>query len=52
VALAFHYRRYIIRRDKFDWEEEDEDDDDLPQPDNKISTTGENPNAGETEKER
>lgn len=27
VALAFYYRKYIIRRNKFDWElEEDEDD--------------------------
>ena len=24
VALAFYYRKYIIRRDKFDWEEEEE----------------------------
>jgi hypothetical protein len=25
VALAFYYRRYIIRRDKFEWEEEEEE---------------------------
>lgn len=25
VILAFGYRKYIIRRDKFDWEEEEED---------------------------
>lgn len=25
VALAWHYRKYIIRRDKFDWEEEEEE---------------------------
>jgi len=25
VVLAFYYRRYIIRRDKFDWEEEEEE---------------------------
>lgn len=24
VVLAFYYRRYIIRRDKFDWEDEEE----------------------------
>ncbi len=24
VVLAFYYRKYIIRRDKFDWEEEEE----------------------------
>ena len=26
VVLAFYYRKYIIRRDKFDWEDEEEDD--------------------------
>ncbi|MCF6332243.1 MAG: rhomboid family intramembrane serine protease [Draconibacterium sp.] len=55
VVLAFYYRRYIIRRDKFDWEDEEENDDDesenqdtelLFQPlkkndlDNNISHTG------------
>jgi hypothetical protein len=25
VVLAWHYRKYIIRRDKFDWEEEEEE---------------------------
>jgi membrane associated rhomboid family serine protease len=25
VALAFYYRKYIIRRDKFDWEEDEEE---------------------------
>ena len=25
LALAWHYRKYIIRRDKFDWEEEEEE---------------------------
>jgi mannitol-specific phosphotransferase system IIBC component len=25
VVLAFYYRKYIIRRDKFDWEEEEEE---------------------------
>jgi hypothetical protein len=52
VALAFHYRKYIIRRDKFDWEEEKEDDGDLPLPDSENSNINKNPNAGETEKER
>ncbi|WP_319590658.1 rhomboid family intramembrane serine protease [uncultured Draconibacterium sp.] len=26
VALAFYYRKYIVRREKFDWEDEPEDD--------------------------
>lgn len=26
ILLALYYRKYIIRRDKFDWEEEEEDD--------------------------
>jgi len=25
VALAWRYRKYIIRRDKFDWEEEEDE---------------------------
>lgn len=29
VVLAFYYRKYLIRRDKFDWEEEEEEEDDL-----------------------
>ncbi len=28
VVLAFYYRRYVIRRDKYDWEDEEDDDDD------------------------
>lgn len=28
VVLAWHYRKYVIRRDKFDWEEEEEEDSD------------------------
>jgi hypothetical protein len=27
VVLAIYYRKYIIRRDKFDWEDEEDDDD-------------------------
>lgn len=27
IILAIYYRKYLIRRDKFDWEEDDEDDD-------------------------
>lgn len=27
VLLAFYYRKYIVRREKFDWELEDDDDD-------------------------
>jgi membrane associated rhomboid family serine protease len=34
VALAFYYRRYIIRRDKFDWEEEEEEENKQQQDDN------------------
>lgn len=30
VVLAWHYRKYIIRRDKFDWEEEEDDEDSEP----------------------
>ena len=56
VVLAFYYRRYIIRRDKFDWEDEEEDDDESDEfdgeeilqqphannePPNNISHTGE-----------
>ncbi len=26
VLLAFYYRKYLIRRDKFDWEDEDDED--------------------------
>ena len=25
MVLAFYYRKYLIRRDKFDWEEEEEE---------------------------
>ncbi|WP_297100255.1 rhomboid family intramembrane serine protease [uncultured Draconibacterium sp.] len=28
VALAFYYRKYIVRREKFDWEDEPDDDED------------------------
>lgn len=28
VLLAFYYRKYIVRREKFDWEDEPDDDDD------------------------
>lgn len=31
VVLAFYYRKYIIRREKFDWEMEDDDDDEPPE---------------------
>lgn len=31
VALAFYYRKYIIRRDKFDWEAEEEEEEDNEQ---------------------
>lgn len=31
VVFAFYYRKYGIRRHKFDWEEEEEDDDDQSQ---------------------
>ena len=29
VVLALHYRKYIIRRDKFDWEDEEEEGEDI-----------------------
>lgn len=38
VILAFYYRKYLIQRDKFDWEEESEDDDE----DDNVSTDLEN----------
>lgn len=28
VAMAFYYRKYIVRREKFDWEDEPDDDED------------------------
>lgn len=32
IGLAFYFRKYIIRRDKFEWEEEEDDD----EPENKM----------------
>ncbi len=29
IVLAIYYRKYIIRRDKFDWEDEEDNDDDV-----------------------
>lgn len=49
VALAFHYRRYVIRRDKFDWEEEVDSDPSQLAEENK--NTEESQNAGETDNE-
>jgi len=40
VVLAFYYRHYIIRRDKFDWEEEEEEE----QTDEKLA--GHSPEQG------
>lgn len=33
IVLAFYYRRYQVRRDKFDWEEEEEEE---PETDNEV----------------
>ncbi len=30
IALAFYYRKYIIRRDKFDWEDEEDPPEEIP----------------------
>ncbi len=51
VALAFHYRKYIIRRDKFDWEDEEEVDSDPSQLAEENKNTEESQNAGETDNE-
>lgn len=29
IVLAIYYRRYILRRDKFDWEDEDDEDEEI-----------------------
>ncbi len=29
IVLAIYYRRYILRRDKFDWEDEDDEEDEI-----------------------
>ncbi|MDD2382275.1 MAG: rhomboid family intramembrane serine protease [Mariniphaga sp.] len=42
VFLAFYYRKYIIRRDKFDWEEEEEKDDDEEEEDGDQAGEGRN----------
>ncbi|WP_321343870.1 rhomboid family intramembrane serine protease [uncultured Draconibacterium sp.] len=41
VALAFYYRKYIVRREKFDWEDEPDDDevDDFTNDTGEISFT-------------
>jgi len=36
VILAIYYRKYIIRRDKFDWEEEEEEEDENEQSQSKL----------------
>ncbi len=46
VVIAWRYRKYIIRRDKFDWEEE-EDEEDLDKDD--AETSEEKENSGSTE---
>lgn len=46
VMMALVYRKYVIRRDKFDWEDEEEDDDETPPeapenaPDDNQNATG------------
>ncbi|HKI88626.1 MAG TPA: rhomboid family intramembrane serine protease [Draconibacterium sp.] len=37
VVLAFYYRKYIIRRDKFDWEGEEEDEEENDQSQSQVS---------------
>ena len=44
VVLAFYYRRYIIRRDKFDWEVEEEEESEQSQ--------SQLPEDGESQKEK
>jgi membrane associated rhomboid family serine protease len=51
VVLAFYYRKYIIRRDKFDWEEEEEEeevgsDQPEPEPGDSAEKKGKNQNPG------
>jgi membrane associated rhomboid family serine protease len=40
VILAFYYRKYIIRRDKFEWEEEEEEEPGNPDGDNRDTGNG------------
>ncbi|MCK3683296.1 rhomboid family intramembrane serine protease [Maribellus sp. YY47] len=42
VVLAFYYRKYIIRRNKYDWEEEeDEEDEELPDDESQAENSAE-----------
>jgi len=52
IVLAFYYRRYIIRREKFDWEEEEDEDPIDSNPDTESKNPDDNSliptkNAGE-----
>lgn len=52
VILALYYRKYIIRREKFDWEYEIEDDDEeSPEINTKYKTEEDNTQNDEVEKE-
>ncbi|QGY45442.1 rhomboid family intramembrane serine protease [Maribellus comscasis] len=42
VALAVYYRKYIIRRDKFDWEDEDEEDTEIDDEESQFTVGEEN----------
>lgn len=41
VLLAFYYRKYIVRREKFDWELEEDDDDEDNDDENQTNTISE-----------
>ena len=49
VVLALYYRKYIIRRDKFDWEEEDDEDEEVDSDQSQL-TEGDNIQSQLTEK--
>ncbi len=52
VILALYYRKYIIRREKFDWEYEiEEDDEESPEINTKYKTEEDNTQNDEVEKE-
>jgi membrane associated rhomboid family serine protease len=50
VVMALYYRRYRIRRDKFDWEEEEEEENlkELPVENNDSKTSHISPEQGQT----
>ncbi len=46
IALALYYRKYTIRREKFDWELEEEDDEESPQSESVVSENEKNIDEG------